>query len=793
MTDKKFFISLILIVVSASAGFAQFSRPAALRAVHSIPEPPYNEMLPPPIPPAWAFEPWVWEDDLNTGQAVMDLVQGYLEHDIPVGAIIIDSPWETNYNTFEFAPSLYPDAPELIDQLHDIDVKVLVWITSLINWSSVDGPDTGPASTYQYAKDQGFFVENGQLYNWWKGWGSFIDYTHPDAVEWWHDQMDKAFAAGIDGWKVDAGNRKFPAFASCYSGTISKKEYSRLFYRDFFNYTQLVLGMQGLTFCKPYDENPDDSTFVPVEYCPAGWVGDQKQTWGDDGLLNALQNLFLAAEKGYIACGSDIGGFEGASSIPKNLFIRWAQLSALCPIMENGGHGEHRPWMYDQETTDIYRYFAKLHHQLVPYLYHEAQLANTANRSIMQTQSGIWQYLLGNDLYVAAVYSDATSRSLQLPANDQWIDYWNDDRVYDGGHVLSDYSVPLSRYPLFIRKGAVIPMQVDDAETGHGGTGSSDSYTWICYPESGSHSILFWPQRTPVYLEYTLDADGITFLWQDHFKPAVLRIKYTQRPARVRIDGQDITFHQQWMTFDQSQSGWHYDNESRYLWIKAPQPSNGQIQMTIANGEPLALIALLQGPYRPETGTMSLALKETKSLPLAPYPGDPRLVSSIPDQVTDWMTLQLYEEPLSSPVAEKKLFIRNDGRLLDLNGSDRLLLVVPPGEYYIGLRHRNHLAYISPDKTTVPELTDVLDLTRPEQQAPPGYVDRRVTLADGRKALVAGDMNRDDLLDGHDYCIWHNARRSSAPSDALAPDLNLDAEINDLDFQLWKLNFLQGW
>lgn len=35
--------------------------------------------------------------------------------------------------------------------------------------------------------------------------------------------------------------------------------------------------------------------------------------------------------------------------------------------MENGGGGEHRPWMYDEETTDIYRAFVQEHYKLIPY------------------------------------------------------------------------------------------------------------------------------------------------------------------------------------------------------------------------------------------------------------------------------------------------------------------------------------------------------------------------------------------------------------------------------------------
>ena len=54
----------------------------------------------PPVSPDWVFDHWVWEDDVNTQQAVMDLVNSYAERGIPVGAVIIDSPWATEYNNF---------------------------------------------------------------------------------------------------------------------------------------------------------------------------------------------------------------------------------------------------------------------------------------------------------------------------------------------------------------------------------------------------------------------------------------------------------------------------------------------------------------------------------------------------------------------------------------------------------------------------------------------------------------------------------------------------------------------
>ncbi|HSR17677.1 MAG TPA: TIM-barrel domain-containing protein [Ignavibacteriaceae bacterium] len=84
----------------------------------------------PPISPKWVFEPWVWEDSKNNENAVRDLINDYIDNDIPVGAVIIDSPWEApiggipyeeandkGYNTFIFDPVYYSQPKKLIDDL----------------------------------------------------------------------------------------------------------------------------------------------------------------------------------------------------------------------------------------------------------------------------------------------------------------------------------------------------------------------------------------------------------------------------------------------------------------------------------------------------------------------------------------------------------------------------------------------------------------------------------------------------------------------------------------------------
>jgi len=103
----------------------------------------------PPITPKWVFEPWVWEDNINTQESTWELVKGYQDRNIPVGGVIIDSPWQTGYNTFEFDQERYPEPEKLISDLKNVDVHTILWTTSVVVPNSPN---------YDFACDNGYFI-----------------------------------------------------------------------------------------------------------------------------------------------------------------------------------------------------------------------------------------------------------------------------------------------------------------------------------------------------------------------------------------------------------------------------------------------------------------------------------------------------------------------------------------------------------------------------------------------------------------------------------------------------------
>lgn len=418
--------------------------------------------------PEWIFYHWVWEDE-STQQSAQQLVDDYLAHDIPVGAIIIDSPWETGYNTFDWDSALYPDPQAMVNYFHARDVRVFIWITSMVNVEVQPLYNYGATNNY-YMKAS---ANSGPaVIEWWKGDGSLVDFFRTDAVAWWKTLMDKTLDLGIDGWKCDGTD--FSALSAPYSpgkgGTVSRLEYSHAYYRLFHEYTRQRLGNDRVITARPidnygFDIGSDFAAFAPKDITYSGWVGDQDATF--DGLKAALNNMYHSAQYGYLSFGSDIGGYREDGNYPPNmrqkeLFVRWAQMGAFSPIMENGGGGEHRPWMFDEQTVNIYRKLVKLRHGcLIPYFMAQAEAAFNSGVSMMTFFNKTdYSYLLGTDIFVAPFLAEGTDITVNFPAGSRWVYLYDESLIYDGG-TSSNLSVPYDEFPVFLKEGSWLVNAID--------------------------------------------------------------------------------------------------------------------------------------------------------------------------------------------------------------------------------------------------------------------------------------------------------------------------------------------
>ncbi len=511
--------------------------------------------------PRWAFEPWISKDisDRNDTYAFVD---GFRQRGIPVGVVILDSPWETNYNTFVPNPSRYGDFPGLSRDLHDRGIRLVLWITPAVNERSLDfepgaDPYAGPAPNLDEGDSCGFFVDDGARHPWWKGSGAFVDFFDPKARAWWHRQQDDVLP-WIDGWKVDfAENYLREDTVKTKAGDVPLQRYSEAYYEDFLAYGRSRRGRDFLTMVRAWDESYDFAGrfFAKREDAPVAWMGDNRRDWV--GLADALDEAFVSARAGYPVVGSDVGGYLDADD--KNLlgpripfdtlvFARWTAVGALSPLFQLMGRANAAPWTVPDsvdETVALYKYWALLHHALVPFLYSGAEDAWKSGSSLVDpigdpgSWNGDYRYVLGGAFLVAPILDATGKRSIPLPAGSRWFDWWTGDAAEGGTTATADFSQDRKRIPLYVKEGAIVPLDVEDPddELGLGGAGAA-----------GAHTVLVWPSSAPTSFALREDDDAITTLEARGgssvqvkasavVKPLALRIRLDAAPKEVTVDG----------------------------------------------------------------------------------------------------------------------------------------------------------------------------------------------------------------------------------------------------------------
>jgi alpha-glucosidase (family GH31 glycosyl hydrolase) len=429
--------------------------------------------------PKWAHAHWVWLPSFQENQLRdLDFVNNFTKRGIKVGALNIDSRWSTGINNFLWNKEKFPDAKELIAELHKRDIRVICWATSMIDSDS---------SNYKEAYDKGYFLDDGVQAKWWHGWGSFLDYTNPAALDWWHAQLDYVLDIGLDGFKCDGTDAilfELGGVAWSHKGLITEREYADMYYRDFF-YHSRSKNPDALIMARPVDSYaPLDIylDFAPHDVMFSGWVGDQSPTFA--GMQDALRNMFHSAWRGYLNFGSDTGAYRGGTRT-KQLFTRWFQLSTFCPLFENGGEGRHGPWEYDAETVTVYKKFVDIHYELGTYLLTTGTERYKEKKSQMQPLAedtiftpSTWNFLLGPDILVCPQPTESNSVHIGFPDGVAWVNWFNASQVHQGGSTAT-LDVPLDTMAVFKKKGSFLPLEVAADSSAHGSAACDDCLTMV--------------------------------------------------------------------------------------------------------------------------------------------------------------------------------------------------------------------------------------------------------------------------------------------------------------------------
>jgi alpha-D-xyloside xylohydrolase len=570
-----------------------------------------------PLTPPWALECWLWEDDANNAASVKELLDGYARHDLPVRTILIDSPWSCRYNDFTVDEDRYPEPKKFFGDLENQGYRVVLWMTCMVNSYSKDTKETNSQNFFGEAREKGYLAGRGRPMKWWKGKGGFIDYSNPEALKWWHGLQQEVLDWGIDGWKLDGADTLFSSrlvsiplpFNRTHSGWMTTRQYMDHYARKEYQHG-LEHNPQFVTLIRSMDgqwTHPEG--FAPLDAAPVTWVGDNCHTWSyeDQGIEEALTDILGSARLGYCIIGSDVAGYHGHSNpddisataeakpdvqsslnskmttsassgtefgtaarnkeIAPNVYIRWAQFSTFCGLFLNGGHGDRRLWKRSQPELEVIRKFSWLHTELVPYIYSHVVTCHKGGLPLMRPlDDGTFHYMFGDDFLVAPVHEDKLSRSVSLPPGG-WRYLFDDREVVQGpGHLVREF--PLDEYPVFIRDGAVVPLNVTRPYTGFGDQDSAEFTTWLIYPKGQSKFTLWHPESHPEPEATTVTVDSGEVLeieFTGQHSPHILRILADKKPVRIILDGQELP----------EGGAWRFDVERRRIIVTNGEYTHG--------------------------------------------------------------------------------------------------------------------------------------------------------------------------------------------------------------------------
>lgn len=410
------------------------------------------------LPPAWTFGLWLstsFTTDYSE-KTVMSFIDGMAEHDIPLDVFHFDCFWMKGFewSNFEWDRNAFPDPAGLLARLHEKDLKVCVWINPYIAQKS---------PLFKEGKEKGYFIKhkNGTVWqtDLWQAGMAFVDFTNPEAANWYKEQLRRLLKMGVDCFKTDFGER-IPMFDTLYADGSNPKGA-----HNYYTYLYNQAVYEVLTEEKGADEAVvfARSATVGSQKFPVHWGGDNVSSY--QSMADTLRGGLSFLTSGFNFWSHDIGGFE--ESTPADLYKRWTQFGLLSSHSRYHGNIQYRvPWLFDEEAVEVTRKFTKLKVSLMPYLYQQAEQAVTAGVPLMRpmfmefpNDPNVYnldlQYMLGDSLLVAPIFNKEGKVRFYLPKG-KWTRLIGDEglatELISTGQWFEEKHSFLS-LPLFVREG----------------------------------------------------------------------------------------------------------------------------------------------------------------------------------------------------------------------------------------------------------------------------------------------------------------------------------------------------
>jgi alpha-glucosidase (family GH31 glycosyl hydrolase) len=507
-----------------------------------------------PLPPKWVFEPWMgrgggaWASGPlhNAVAEEINTITRFAELDIPHSAIYAEGGSANSPQLHEFA------APR--------GIKVLGYFMPAVRRQETLMPELKPEELPILRFGNGNVAPGPN--------DVYVDFTHPQAMELCRRALKRALDVGVAGSMVDFGDM-VPDDAVFYDGKRGDEMH------NFYTYAY------HKTISELYREKRGDDF---VLYGRAATPGDQKwvgQFAGDhpsdfDGLKAVLTGALNLCACGFSTWGSDIGGYFG---LPEPaVYTRWVQFGCFSPLMRPHGKAPRDPWYFGEAAVPNYKFHAWVRENLLNYIYNAAVVAHETGIPIMRSMPVAFpdepsvaavsdEYMFGGDLLVAPVINEDNSRTILFPSG-LWTGLWDGKTV--SGPADLKISVPLDTIPVYLRPGAVVPVQLN-RELQFGGSMTSNRVSvLVVTPPNGNETVSPLNAQGEA-AKVTVQSKAHRSRWTLKNLPetSYLLVYGTTTAATVKVDGKVLPK----LTaagFDLMPAGWEADLAGNRLVIRLP-------------------------------------------------------------------------------------------------------------------------------------------------------------------------------------------------------------------------------
>eukprot|EP00850_Spirogloea_muscicola_P018445 SM000169S02700 [mRNA] locus=s169:6422:10778:+ [translate_table: standard] len=412
-------------------------------------------------------------DAANAQQKIEQFIRQCQEYAIPCSAFHFGSGYTTigkRRYVFHWNKEKFPDAKKLVAGFHAANMRVAANLKPCLL-------DDHPR--YADGASTGIFIRNSSsgkpsTSQFWDGEGAHLDFTNPDAIEWWQEGLQEAIldvgidAAWNDNNEYDIGDEdaQCDAFGEPLALDLVRPLHALLMTR-----ASLEQQQQHAPSERPYTVTragcPGIQRYVQT------WSGDNTTSWKTlrwnlrTGLTMGLSGLFNI--------GHDVGGFAGPSP-DKELLVRWFQSGLLHPrFITNSWKADGSvttPWLHPS-VSSVIRFAIRLRYRLIPYLYTLFREAAELHKPLVRP--AFWEYgddddatwrdcdevMVGSSLLAAPVLENgARQREVYLPKGPTcWWDFWSPESFEPG--TVAKVAAPLERLPLFVPAGSILPMTAE--------------------------------------------------------------------------------------------------------------------------------------------------------------------------------------------------------------------------------------------------------------------------------------------------------------------------------------------